>query len=95
MIENEKILKIASLARLKISDDSINLLGNEFNNILKLIEQIDKLDATDIMPICHPLENLTSYSNADPKHVSVTNKTHRDYSPDFKDSYFVVPKIVE
>ena len=95
MIENKKILKIASLARLKISDDSINLLGNEFNNILKLIDQIDKLDTSDTLPICHPLENLTSYSKVDLKHVSVTNKTHRNYSPDFKDSYFVVPKIVE
>ena len=95
MIENKKILKIASLARLKISDDSIDLLGNEFNNILKLIDQIDKLDTSDILPICHPLENLTSYSKVDPKHVSITNKTHRNYSPDFKDSYFVVPKVVE
>ena len=95
MIENKKILKIASLARLKISEDSINLLGNEFNNILKLIDQIDKLDTSDTLPICHPLENLTSYSTVDSKHVSVTNKTHRNYSPNFKDSYFVVPKIVE
>ena len=95
MIENKKILKIASLARLKISDDSINLLGNEFNNILKLIDQIDKLDTSDTLPICHPLENLTSYSEVDPKNVSTTNKTHRNYSPDFKDSFFVVPKIVE
>ena len=95
MIENKKILKIASLARLKISDDSIDLLGNEFNNILKLIDQIDKLDTSDTLPICHPLENLTSYSKVGPKHFSVTNKTHRNYSPDFKDSYFVVPKIVE
>ena len=44
MIENKKILKIASLARLKISDKSINSLGDEFNNILELIDQIDKLD---------------------------------------------------
>ncbi|MEK9994274.1 MAG: Asp-tRNA(Asn)/Glu-tRNA(Gln) amidotransferase subunit GatC [Hydrogenophilales bacterium] len=95
MIENKKILKIASLARLKISEDSINLLGNEFNNILKLIDQIDNLDTSDTLPICHPLENLTSYSTVDSKHVSVTNKTHRNYSPNFKDSYFVVPKIVE
>ena len=42
MIENKKILKIASLARLKISDDSINSLGNEFNNILELIDQKSK-----------------------------------------------------
>ena len=95
MIENKKILKIASLARLKISDDSINLLGKEFNNILKLIDQIDKLDTSDTLPICHPLENLTSFSKVDPKQVFVTNKTHRNYSPDFQDSYFVVPKIVE
>ena len=95
MIENEKILKIASLARLKISDDSINSLGNEFNNILELIDQIDKLDTSDSLPICHPLENLASYSKNKPTLERITNSTHNKYSPDFKDSYFIVPKVVE
>ena len=95
MIENKKILKIASLARLKISDDSINTLGDEFNNILKLIDQIDKLDTSDILPICHPLENLASYSKVESRLENITNKIHNQYSPDFKDSYFVVPKVVE
>ncbi len=95
MIENEKIQKIASLARLKISDESINSLGDEFNNILELIDQIDKLDTTDTLPICHPLENFASYSKVKPTLESIKNSTHNDYSPDFKDSYFVVPKIVD
>jgi len=95
MIENEKILKIASLARLKISDDSINSLGNEFNNILELIDQIDKLDTSYSLPICHPLEDLASYSKTKPTLESITNSTHNNYSPDFKDSYFIVPKVVE
>ena len=95
MIENKKILKIASLARLKISDNSINSLGDEFNNILELIDQIDKLDTKDTLPICHPLEHLTSYSKVKPTLESITNSTHNNYSPDFKDSYFVVPKVVE
>lgn len=95
MIENEKILKIASLARLKISDDSINSLGDEFNKILELIDQIDKLDTSATLPICHPLENLTSYSKIKPKLDYIASATHRNYSPNFKDSYFVVPKIVE
>ena len=95
MIENEKILKIASLARLKISDESIHSLANEFNNILELIDQIDKLDTSDSLPICHPLENLASYSKVKPILESITNSTHNNYSPDFKDSYFIVPKVVE
>jgi aspartyl-tRNA(Asn)/glutamyl-tRNA(Gln) amidotransferase subunit C len=95
MIENEKILKIASLARLKISDKSINILGNEFNNILKLIDQIDKLDTSDTLPICHPLENLVSYSKVEQKPENITNIIHNNYSPEFRDSYFVVPKVVE
>ena len=80
MIENEKILKIASLARLKISDDSINSLGDEFNNILELIDQIDKLDTSDTLPICHPLENLASYSKVEPPLQIITNSLHNNYS---------------
>ena len=95
MIDNEKILKIASLARIKISDDSINSLGNEFNNILELIDQIDQLDTTDSKPICHPLENLASYSKVKPTLETIKNSTHNNYSPDFKDSYFIVPKVVD
>ena len=41
MIENEKILKIASLARLKISDKSINILGN-ISRITKKIKGAGK-----------------------------------------------------
>ncbi len=95
MIENEKILKIASLARLKISDSSISSLGDEFNKILELIDQIDKLDTSGALPICHPLENLTSYSKVKPKLDCIKSSTHSNYSPNFQDSYFVVPKIVE
>ena len=63
--------------------------------VLELIDQIDKLDTSDSLPICHPLENLASYSKTKPKLESITNSTHNNYSPDFKDSYFIVPKVVE
>ncbi len=54
------IEKIATLARLKLTEDEKTRLGRQFEQILAHINQLDRLDTKDVEPTTHvlPVQNV-------------------------------------
>ena len=54
------IEKIATLARLKLTEDEKTRLGRQFEQILAHIDQLDRLDTKDVEPTTHvlPVQNV-------------------------------------
>jgi len=90
----EDIHKIAHLARLKIEDDKIVKISEDISNILSLVEQLQKIDTSNIEPMAHPMD-ATQTLRVD----KVTQINNRDklqsVAPNTKDGLFLVPKVIE
>ncbi len=88
------IKKIAHLARLSISSDEIKPLTDDLNNILQLVEKMDKEDTTDIQPLAHPYD-IEQPLRCD----NVTEKDQRELfqqsAPQSHAGLYIVPKVIE
>ena len=93
-LDKSEIQKIAWLARLALNKDDIPSYCDELTDILDLMEQMNSVDTTDIVPLAHPLE---VFSRLRVDNITETNQREnfqKDQSKT-KEGYYVVPKVIE
>ncbi|MCZ0812809.1 MAG: Asp-tRNA(Asn)/Glu-tRNA(Gln) amidotransferase subunit GatC [Pseudomonadota bacterium] len=93
-IDKDTAAKVAKLARIRVEDDALSALAQEFNDILGFIEQLNEVDVEGIEP-------MTSVTPMRLKRredvVTEGGMTDRVLSnaPDAREGFFAVPKVVE
>ena len=93
-IDEGTAAKVAKLARIKVEDDALPALAQEFNNILGFIEQLNEVDVDGI----EPMTSVTPMRLKRREDV-VTDGNQQDKvlanAPDAREGFFAVPKVVE
>ena len=93
-ISPEDVLKIANLARLKISKEEVDKYAVDLSNILSLVDQMNAVDTKDIEPMAHP-QDVTQRLRED----VVTETNQRDkfqtIAPRAEKGLYLVPKVIE
>ncbi len=93
-ISTEDVLKIANLARLQINEDELDQYAKDLSNIITLVEQMNKVDTQNILPMAHP-QDATQRLRED----KVTEENQRDkfqgIAPHADRGLYVVPKVIE
>ena len=88
------VKKVASLARIAISDEHAERLAPELNHILGWIEQLGEVDTSSVEPMTAVIPNAQRL-RAD----VVTEGQQRDAvlqnAPQGEHGFFTVPKVVE
>lgn len=93
-IDIETARRVAHLARIKVEDDDLPALAQEFNAILGFVEQLNEVDVDGIEP-------MTSVTPMRLKRRAdvVTDGDMADKilsnAPDAREGFFAVPKVVE
>lgn len=98
-VDSATVRKIASLARIAVTDGEVEALVPELNNILGWIEQLGEVDTTGVAPmtavIANTLRLREDVVNADP----LTGGNIRDAvlanAPAAEHGFFGVPKVIE
>lgn len=98
-VDKETVAKIASLARIRMSDEELDRMVPEFNNILAWVEQLGEVDVTGIEPMTAVIPNSLRLRDdvvdADP----LTGGGKRDAvlanAPAAEHGFFGVPKVIE
>jgi len=93
-IDVATVKKVASLSRLRESNERLEALAGELNGILGWIEQLNEVDVTGVEPMTTAVEMPTPMrddvvSDGDKVAQIVAN------APKSIDGFFVVPKVVE
>jgi aspartyl-tRNA(Asn)/glutamyl-tRNA(Gln) amidotransferase subunit C len=93
-VDETTVLRIARLARIKISKDEAKGLEKELTGILNWVEQLNSVDTASVDPMTRivPIElkkRTDVISDGDIADDVVKN------APLVEDHYFVVPKVVE
>ncbi len=93
-IDVATVKKVASLSRLRESDERLQALAGELNGILGWIEQLNEVDVTGVEPMTTAIDMATPLrddvvSDGDKVAQIVAN------APKSVDGFFIVPKVVE
>ena len=96
MLIDEKItLKIASLAKLELTEQEIKEYSKDLTNILKWMEELKEVDVSNVQPVTSVTKNEL-YERED---IAYKNTVEQEKillnAPEKVDEYFTVPKVIE
>ena len=96
MLIDEKItLKIASLAKIELTDQEIKEYSKDLTNILKWMEELKEVDVSNVQPVTSVTKNELferediAYKNTVEQEKILLN------APEKVGEYFTVPKVIE
>lgn len=98
-IDRATVAKIASLSRIKMSDEELDTMAPELSQILDWVEQLGEVDTSNVEPMTAVIPNKLRLRDdvvdADPK----TGGDRRDdvlaNAPAAEHGFFAVPKVIE
>lgn len=93
-VDQATVRHIAKLARIAVSDDEVQALVPELNNILGWIEQLQEVDVSGVEPMTAVIPNQLRL-----RPDVVTDGDQRDLilqnAPVAEHGFFAVPKVIE
>ncbi|WP_375395343.1 Asp-tRNA(Asn)/Glu-tRNA(Gln) amidotransferase subunit GatC [uncultured Sphingomonas sp.] len=93
-VEPATVKRIASLARIAITDEDAQRLAPELDNIMGWIEQLGEVDTTGVEPMTAVVPNTLRLRDD-----VVTEGGIRDLlmknAPEAEHGFFTVPKVIE
>ena len=98
-IDQATVKKIASLARIAISDGEAAAMEGELNNILGWVEQLGEVDVTGVEPMTAVIPNQLRLRDdvvdADPLTGGGVRDKVLANAPEPQHGFFGVPKVIE
>jgi aspartyl-tRNA(Asn)/glutamyl-tRNA(Gln) amidotransferase subunit C len=93
MIDQKTIAKIASLARLEISEKDMAKFSEQLSGALAHFEQISKINTEGVEPLVTPAE-MTQHWREDKVKREMTASEIMNNAPEKRGNLFVVPPVV-
>ena len=93
-ITRADVERVASLARLSVSDEEADRLAAELDSLLEYVETLRQVDTDGIEPTSHVIPMATPMRQDRPV-PSLDPELALANAPERGDSAFVVPKVIE
>lgn len=98
-VDHATVRKIASLARIAVTEDQVTAMVPELNNILGWIEQLAEVDTKSVAPMTAVIPNTlrlrADVANADPLSGGGMRDAVLANAPAAEHGFFGVPKVIE
>ena len=93
-LDKDQVQQIATLARLKLSEDEYVESVKKLSKIVDFVDQLSQADTTGVIPMAHPLD-VAQRLRPD----AVTEPNDRDHyqenAASVTDGLYLVPKVIE
>lgn len=93
-LDADDVKKIALLARLKIDEADVPGYVNNLSNIIDLVEQMNAVDTTGVVPMSHPMDAVQRL-----REDVVTETNQREafqaIAPKTEEGLYLVPQVIE
>jgi len=93
-ISREEVSKVAQLAKLKLNKEQIDNHANQIEKILDYINQLEKIDTTNVPCTTRAIEVINVVRN-DAKEKCENREEILNLAPSREDDFFKVPKIIK
>lgn len=98
-IDRAAVAKIAALARIKMTEEELDRMAPELNNILEWVEQLGEVDTSEVEPMTAVIPNTLRLRadevDADPKTGGNRREEILANAPVAEHGFFGVPKVIE
>lgn len=93
-IEKSDIEKLSQLARINVSEESMDVVASRLNDVLSMVDQLQAVDTEGVEPMSHPLDALQrlradEVTERDQRQILMSN------APAQEDGLFLVPKVID
>lgn len=94
LVDRSEIAKLAELARIEISEATVDEVAKSITDVLALVDQLQAADTTGVAPMAHPVD-ATQRLRLD--QVSETNQreSFQALAPAAEQGLYLVPKVIE
>ena len=92
MITIKDVEHVAKLARLELTEEEKAKFSKQLGDILKYVEQMNKVDTTDVEPMSHAIP-IVNVMREDKVVSEQTKEELMANTPSEEDGFFRVPKI--
>lgn len=93
-LDKDQVQQIATLARLKLSEDEYVESVKKLSKIVDFVDQLSQADTSGVIPMAHPLD-VAQRLRPD----AVTEPNDRDHyqenAASVTDGLYLVPKVIE
>jgi len=90
-ITKEQVLHVARLARLELSDEEIERMGEQLSAILEAVSKVQELDLADVPPTSHPSADVVNVWREDEPRPSLPVDEALANAPGREGDLFRVP----
>lgn len=94
LISREEVLHIARLAKLRLTEEEVELYQKQLGRILEYFKKLEELDTSEVAPLEHALQ-LQNVLRADEPKPSLPIADVMKNAPKQREGFFVVPKVIE
>ncbi|HLJ12452.1 MAG TPA: Asp-tRNA(Asn)/Glu-tRNA(Gln) amidotransferase subunit GatC [Planctomycetaceae bacterium] len=88
------VLKVATLARLKLTDAEVDDYTAKLGGILDYVASLNEIDTEDVDPMVHAVE-LSNVFRADEVAPSLSREAALSNAPKTDGQFFLVPQILD
>ena len=93
MFDKKKVKEVAKLSMIELDDKDIAYFSNEIIDFLKIVEQTNDINLSDVEPLYHAPENSLRARedevDVDPKNDGINS------APEHNGEHFIVPKVID
>lgn len=93
VVTKKEVEKIAELALLKFSDEELDNLTPQMNEILSFMEKLNEIDTEKVKPLSHPVEQVNVFRNDNLK-TSISTEEALKNALDKDENHFRIPKVI-
>jgi aspartyl-tRNA(Asn)/glutamyl-tRNA(Gln) amidotransferase subunit C len=93
MLDREQVRKVATLARLQLTEEEEEKFTTQLSNILEYFQQLSELDVTDVPPTTRAID-VSNVTRPDALQPYAERNAILDCAPDREGDFFRVPKII-
>lgn len=93
-VDAQTIDKLAELARIAISEETMAEVGNRLGDVLQLVDQLQTVNTEGVAPMAHPLDEVQQLRTD-----AVTEPDRREeflkLAPQAEQGLYLVPKVID
>lgn len=93
-IDRAGIAKLATLARIEISDAAADAAAASISDVLALVDQLQAVDTEGVLPMAHPLDAVQRLRADEVSEVN-QREAFQAIAPATQDGLYLVPKVIE
>lgn len=98
-VTREQVARIASLARIRMSEDELDRIAPEFNKIIEWVEQLGEVDTAQVEPMTAVIKQKLRLREDEVDADPLTGGGRRDdvlaNAPVAEHGFYGVPKVIE